>query len=155
MKIVYTGSFDPMTVGHLDIIKRASQIGEVHVLIAIHPDKPGLIPIDQRVELVKMCCQEAQINAQVDVTRGASVDYVRSLGEALVVRGVRDSTDWNYEANLCEMNKTIAPEVETIFLKSSPKLSHVSSSFARELHRLNQSLRGVCPGPIISFLEEH
>lgn len=153
MKLVYTGSFDPMTLGHLDIIKRASRLGDVHVLIATHPEKPGLIPIEQRGELVQLCCEEAQIKVQVEYTHGASVDYVQSLGQAVMVRGVRDSIDWSYEANLCEMNQSLAPGVETIFLKSRPELSHISSSFAKELLRLNKSLLGVCPESIVRFLE--
>lgn len=151
--LVYSGSFDPLTFGHLDIIKRAAKIGQLHILVAINTDKTSLIPIDKRVQLIQEALESLNIHAFVESSEDATVDYLKSLENSVLVRGVRDSLDWEQEARLDLMNKGIFEESETIFLQASPRFKHVSSSYARELLRIHKSLVDVCPESFVKHLQ--
>lgn len=150
--LVYSGSFDPLTYGHLDIIKRAAKIGTVHVLVARNMLKQSLIPHDLRVSLIEDTLQSIGVTAYVLSTDLATVDYLEQIDDGVLIRGVRDSIDWQMESRLDSMNKGIYQEAETVFLQASPQYRHISSSYAKELHRLSKSLNEVCPPSVVSFL---
>lgn len=153
-QIVYSGSFDPITLGHIDIIQRAVQLGKLHVLIAKHPQKQSFIRDEDKVSIINSVFHRLNIQAEVVLYKGATVDYLESLGDkSILIRGVRDSSDWHYEARLDLMNKGIYPQSETIFLQSTPGFQHISSSYVKELLRLNKPINNVCPPEVVEYLE--
>lgn len=153
-QIVYSGSFDPITLGHIDIIQRAVKLGRLHILIAKHPQKEPFIKDDNKVDIITRIFKRLNIQADVVVYKGATVDYLASLGaNSVLIRGVRDSSDWHYEARLDLMNKGIYAQSETVFLQSTPGFQHISSSYVRELLRLKKPINNACPPEVVEYLE--
>lgn len=132
MKAIVTGSFDPITVGHADLIKRASQIfDEVYAVMFINPDKEYYFSFEKRLEMLKTVCGDMK-NVTVDSSLGYVVDYCAEHGIGIIVRGIRDAEDLKYETEMAEMNHTLNPDVETLFLPAKPELVSVSSTGVRE-----------------------
>jgi len=130
---VYPGSFDPVTNGHLDIIQRAASIfDEVIVAVLHNPSKNGRFPVQKRLELLAKACAGLN-NVRFDCSAGLLVDYMRCTGARVVVRGLRDSADFESEAKMAQLNHCMAPEVETLFLLTAPEHASLSSSAVREI----------------------
>lgn len=133
---VYPGSFDPVTVGHLDLIERASQLcSELIVAVIDNPNKKTLFSLDERQELLSACLGHLP-NVSIDAFSGLLVDYVSAKGARLVFRGLRDSADTPMEMQMARLNRQMFPGCDTAFLSADGKLAHVSSSFVREIARL-------------------
>ena len=133
---VYPGTFDPITLGHEDVVRRATQLfGSVIVAVAAGHHKKTLFSVDERLEMV---CEAVKGYPQVQVETfgGLLRDFVVGHGGKAMVRGLRAVTDFDYEFQLAGMNRTLMPEVETVFLTPSDKFQFISSSFVREIATL-------------------
>jgi pantetheine-phosphate adenylyltransferase len=134
---VYPGTFDPITLGHEDVVRRASQLfGHVIVAVAAGHHKKTLFSLDERMEMVRECVA-AYPQVRVESFDGLLRDFVVSRGAKAMVRGLRAVTDFDYEFQLAGMNRTLMPEVETVFLTPSDRYQFISSTFVREIATLN------------------
>lgn len=135
---VYTGSFDPVTLGHLDIIRRASPLFDQLVIgVGINADKTSLFDPEQRVELVRSVTTNLD-NIRVELFKGLAVDFVRSLNARVMVRGIRPLTDIAGEFTMMMANFQLAPDIETVFLMAAEQYSHVSSSLLKQIAALSE-----------------
>lgn len=135
---VYTGSFDPITLGHLHIIHRASRLFDTLVIgIGINADKRSLFSPDQRRELVLKVTGEIK-NVRVEFFEGLAVDFVRSLDSRVMVRGIRPLTDIAGEFTMMMANRQLDAEIETVFLMADERFAHVSSSLLKQIASVSQ-----------------
>ncbi len=154
---VVPGSFDPVTLGHLDVIERAARIfDELHVLVVHNPDKTALLPIAQRVSLIQDSIVEARIPGDILVTSwsvGLLVDYCTDVGASVLVKGIRSQVDVAYETPMAIVNRNLA-KVETIFMLPDPGHAHVSSSLVRQVASLGGDVSPYVPRVVAEFLEQ-
>lgn len=133
MKAIYPGSFDPVTNGHLDLIKRASkQVDELIIAVLNNPSKKSLFDLDEKIMLLKETTKEYE-NVKIDSFKGLLSDYVTQKDCKVIIRGLRAMSDLEYEMQMALTNKKLNPEIETFFLVSSGKHSYLSSSIVREV----------------------
>ena len=153
---VVPGSFDPVTLGHLDVIERAAGIfDELHVLVVHNPDKAALLPIAQRVALIQDSIAEADIQGSIVVTSwsvGLLVDYCTDVGAKVLVKGIRSQVDVAYETPMAIVNRNLAG-VETVFMLPAPEHAHVSSSLVRQVAALGGDVRPYLPRVVADFLQ--
>ncbi len=154
---VYTGSFDPITLGHLHIIQRAAPLfDELVIGVGMNADKRSLFDPNQRVELVRSVTGGlAQV--RVEVFDGLAVDFVRSLGARVMVRGIRPLTDIAGEFTMMMANHQLAPDIETVFLMAAERYAHISSSLLKQIAALSdddEQLAKFVPQQIIQPLRE-
>lgn len=144
-RAVCSGSFDPVTNGHVNIFERASRMfDELIICVFNNVKKPGFFPVEQRVELLKQATAHLT-NVRVMSFSGLLTDFMRSQDAHIIVRGVRSVKDLEYEENEAQLIRYLAPEIDTIFLLTRPEYSFVSSSAIRELHAFNGSVTGLVP----------
>lgn len=151
---VYTGSFDPITLGHLDVIERASRIFErIVVGVGINPDKQPLFSLEERVGLVRASL-DGLANVQVELFSGLSVAFVREQGARVLLRGVRSLTDIEAEFTMTLANRKLDPSVETVFLMADAAYSHISSSLLKQITPLadDEALLRFVPAPVVAAL---
>jgi pantetheine-phosphate adenylyltransferase len=151
---VYTGSFDPVTLGHLDVIGRASRIFDAIVVgVGINPDKQPLFSLEERVDLVKAAVA-AFGNVRVERFSGLSVAFVREQGAHVLLRGVRSLTDIEAEFTMTLANRKLDPDVETVFLMADAAYSHISSSLLKQITPLadDEALSRFVPRPVVAAL---
>ena len=130
---VYPGSFDPVTLGHLDIIERSAKImDKVIVGVLKNNSKTPLFSVEERVNMLKDVTSHFP-NVEVQSFAGLLIDFVRSNDANVIVRGLRAITDFEYELQLAQMNRVIAPEIDTLFLTTNLKYAYLSSSMAKEV----------------------
>ena len=153
---IYPGSFDPITLGHVDIAQRAARIFDELVLSVYESDAYGskktLFTIDERLEMARAALRHLD-NVRVDSFSGLAVDYAHSVGANTIVRGLRAVTDFEYEFKYAHMNRHLAPEIEFVCLMTNSKQSFVSSSFIREVASLGGDVRGLVPDKVAEALE--
>lgn len=154
---VVPGSFDPVTLGHMDVIERATKVfDEVHVLVVHNPDKQALLPIAKRVELIEKSIRLHGLNAKnIVVTSwsvGLLVDYCTEVGAEVLVKGIRSQVDVAYETPMAIVNRNLAG-VETVFLLPDPAHAHVSSSLVRQVAALGGSINDYVPQPVAKYLQ--
>jgi pantetheine-phosphate adenylyltransferase len=153
---VVPGSFDPITLGHLDVIERAARIfDEVHVLVVHNPGKTALLPIAQRVSLIEQAVREAGFPPSVRVTSwsvGLLVDYCTEVGASVIVKGIRSQVDVAYETPMAIVNRNLGG-VETVFMLPSPAHAHVSSSLVRQVAALGGDISPYVPSAVSAFLQ--
>lgn len=135
MKVIYPGSFDPLTNGHVDIIKRLSNMfDEVIVAILINENKKSLFTVGEREDIIREAIEEEGLeNIRIDSFNGLLVNFARENDVKIIARGLRAVTDYEYEKNIARVNSTLYQGLETIFLLSNPTYSFVSSSGVREI----------------------
>jgi pantetheine-phosphate adenylyltransferase len=159
---VVPGSFDPVTLGHLDVIERASTIfDELHVLVVHNPAKNALIPVEERVALIEAAIADARSAAGgafagVTVTswsEGLLVDYCTQVGAKVLVKGIRSQVDVAYETPMAIMNRSLAG-VETVFLLPDPAHALVSSSLVRQVAGLGGDVAPYVPHGVVEYLRE-
>ena len=151
---VYTGSFDPITLGHLDVIRRASRIFEGLVVgVGINPEKQSLFSLEERVGLVRAAVA-GLANVRVELFSGLSVAFVREQGAHVLLRGVRSLTDIEAEFTMTLANRKLDPAVETVFLMADAEYSHVSSSLLKQITPLadDERLLRFVPRPVVEAL---
>ncbi|MBQ3849739.1 MAG: pantetheine-phosphate adenylyltransferase [Clostridia bacterium] len=142
---VFPGSFDPITVGHVEIVKRAAKIFDrVYVSILENPGKGSEFSVEDRLELINDAIKDIP-NAVSDAYAGLLVDYCRRKGANVIVRGIRTGNDVDYEAMLESVNNRIAPEITTVYLISGAEYMHISSSLVRQLMKIGISIDGLVP----------
>lgn len=130
---VYPGTFDIVTNGHLDIIRRcAARFAEVVVAVASNDRKTPLFSVEERLDALRKVCASFS-NVRVDALDGLTVDYVQRIGAEVIIRGLRFVSDFEFELQMALMNRSMAPEIETIFLAPSAEFSFLSSSLVREV----------------------
>ncbi len=153
MKIaIYPGSFDPITNGHADIVKRAAGVfDKVIVAVSINSLKTPLFSIDERIELAKKVFCDHD-NVEVATFNGLLADYAKNVGAKTIIKGLRAVSDFEYEFQMAHMNKKLYPEVETMFMMSNQKYSYLSSSIVKEVGRLGGDLSGLVPEQIIDII---
>lgn len=151
---VYAGSFDPVTLGHEDIIRRAAKLCDrLLVTVMYNPAKHGCFSVETRLELLRKVTADLP-NVEVDAWNGLLVDYVQKTGADFVVRGIRGTQDLESETNLAEVNRRLLPSLETIFLMTKPELACVSSSIVREAALFNADYSGFVPACILDDLKD-
>jgi len=143
---IYPGSFDPITYGHLDIIKRALKVFDrVIVAVAHNSEKDPLFSVAERVELLKKATKGIK-GVEVDDFKGLVVDYVRRKKLRIVIRGLRMISDFEYEFQMALTNRKLSKDVETIFMMPSESYSYLSSKLIKEAASLGANLKGFVPG---------
>lgn len=153
---VYTGSFDPLTLGHLDVIQRAARIFDrVVVGVGINPDKQPMFTLAERVDLVRKSVGHLT-NVQVESFDGLAVAFVRAQGGKVLLRGVRSLTDIEAEFTMSLANRNLDPEIETVFLMTDAQYSHISSSLLKQITPLadDAALAKFVPVPVVRLLRE-
>ncbi|MCP2030539.1 pantetheine-phosphate adenylyltransferase [Okibacterium sp. HSC-33S16] len=153
---VVPGSFDPVTLGHLDVIERAAGLfDELHVLVVHNPSKVALLPISERVSLLEESIRDAGIGGNVVVASwsvGLLVDYATDVGASVLVKGIRSQVDVAYETPMAIVNRHLAG-VETVFMLPDPAHAHVSSSLVRQVSSLGGDVTPYVPAPVARFLQ--
>ena len=154
---VVPGSFDPVTLGHLDVIGRAANIfDELHVLVVHNPGKTALLPIAQRGSLIQDAVADAKLGDNILVTSwsvGLLVDYCTDVGASVLVKGIRSQVDVAYETPMAIVNRNLAG-VETIFMLPEPAHAHVSSSLVRQVAGLGGDVAPYVPKAVADFLQK-
>lgn len=151
---VYAGSFDPLTLGHLDVIKRASGLfSSLVVAVGEAREKKPLFPYEERVALIQDCTSGLK-NVTVESFSGLAVNFARKVGAGAMIRGVRSTADYAYEVQMALMNRAMTPEIETIFIPTSPQYSHISSSLAKEIALHGGDMSLLVPPVVVNKLAE-
>lgn len=146
---VYPGSFDPLTNGHLDIIKRASKLfDKLIVAVLYNSAKKGMFSMEERVDLINKCIGTMD-NVEVKKFDGLLVDFVKDNGATTIVKGLRAVSDYEYELQMSMLNKHIDDDIETIFLMSDIQNSFLSSSIVKELAKHGGDISGLVPDEIV------
>lgn len=151
---LFAGSFDPMTTGHLDIIERASKLfDKLYVGIFYNPHKTGFLSIESRLKTVEKAVEHLK-NVQVIASHDELVvDVAKKLGVHVLVRGLRNAADLQYEASFDFYNHQLAGEMDTVYLHSRPEHVYISSSAVRELLKFNQDIRNYVPSSVLEELK--
>ena len=156
---IYPGSFDPITLGHLDIIQRSLNVVDRLVIAVSNNDsKNHMITVDDRLKLIqetiKILPQESQERIKIEKFNNLLVHYVKSKNASLIIRGLRAVSDFEYEFLMTGMNRTIDKDIETIFLMSAEKYHFISSRFIKEIHKLGGDISKSVPKPVLDFLSK-
>lgn len=134
----YPGSFDPLTLGHMDIITRAAKfVDKLVIAVGVHHGKKPLFTVEDRVGMLKaeaaLVSKKTGITIEVQTFDNLSVVAARDVGADVIIRGLRDSGDFDYEIQMTSMNAQMAPDIETVFLAASPEVRHIASSLVRQI----------------------
>lgn len=149
---VYAGSFDPVTVGHLDLIERAAALfDEVIVAIGVHPTRRPLFTYDERKNLLEEVVQSIP-RVRVDRFGGLLIDYCKQVGARVIVRGLRAATDFEYELQIAHANADMDPSVDTVFLPTRANYGFVSASLVREIASHGGNVSHYAPEPVCKAL---
>ena len=151
---IYPGSFDPVTLGHLNIIKRASAcFDKVIVCVMVNSSKKGLFVPEERMEMLRRCVERFP-NVEVDCSDELLAAYAKRKGANVLVKGLRAVSDYEYEVQMAVVNRKLNPELETMFLASSEKYTYLSSSIVKEMARYHADLEGCLPREIIDAVNQ-
>lgn len=155
MKIaIYPGSFDPITKGHLDILKNASGIfDKVIIAVARNGEKKGFLSTEERVELIKKSI-EGLDNVEVDAFEGLTIEYAKKRGAEILIRGLRAVSDFEYEMQLSQTNSALCDKIKTVFLTTKPKYNFISSSTIREILQNNGDISKFVPQAVNEYLTQ-
>ena len=153
-KAVCPGSFDPITNGHIDIIKRAAELfDEVTVLVVTNPDKKCVFSPEERCTLIEKAIEGIK-DVKVDSFSGLLADYVKQNEMSAIVKGIRSSSDFEYEFQMALANKSLAPNAETVFLTADPRNMYVSSSLIRQIAGFGGDISDFVPKNIAPEIEK-
>jgi pantetheine-phosphate adenylyltransferase len=151
-KAMYPGSFDPITIGHLDIIKRASKLfEELYIVIMVNPKKNYTFDENQRKSFIEECVKDLD-NVKVIIGEGLTVNMAKSLDCGVLIRGIRAVVDYEYELQQATTNMILNQDIETVFLVSRPEYSFLSSSIAKEIARYGGDTTDFIPGEIYNMV---
>jgi pantetheine-phosphate adenylyltransferase len=151
---IYPGSFDPLTNGHINLVERALHIFDtITISVAINTRKPNLFSLDERVAMIDRVFKNND-QVKVDSFEGLLVDYVSKRKNAIVIRGIRTNTDFEYELGVAQANRHLSPSFETVFMMTDPQYSFLSSSMIKEIVSLGGSTNGMLPAFIEQSLKQ-
>ena len=151
----YPGSFDPVTNGHLDVLMQASRLADkVIVGIGIHPGKTPLFSFDERADLIRGVASEHRIDVDVIAFDNLLVDAAQDAGASILIRGLRDGTDLDYEMQMAGMNGTMAPELTTVFFPASPMVRSITATLVRQIAKMGGDVSPFVPDAIHKALIE-
>lgn len=154
----YPGSFDPVTNGHLDVIERACKIVD-HLVVAVgvNAKKQPLFALEDRIELLRQTLAPIGKRTDTEFTvvefSGLMVNAARESGAKLVIRGLRDTTDYNYEMQMVGMNAQMAPDLQTVFVPSSPHVRHISATLVRQIAEMGGDISAFVPAIVLKALK--
>ena len=153
---LFPGTFDPVTNGHLDVIRRAAPLFDRVVVAVSTAGKATLFPVEERVALLRAALVEADAKGLAHVSvapfEGLLVEFARAQGARVLLRGVRTFQDWEYELRMVQMNRHLAPDLETVFLAPGVENAFLSSTLIREVSALGADLSGLVPAPVAAAL---
>jgi pantetheine-phosphate adenylyltransferase len=154
---LYTGSFDPVTNGHVDVIRSASGLCDrLVVAIGVHPGKAPLFSAQERAEMIELVCKAdaAARNCELSVVTfsGLAVDAARAAGAGMIVRGLRDGSDLDYEMSMAGMNGVMAPEVQTVFLPAGLNVRHITATLVRQIALMGGDVTSFAPPLVVEAL---
>jgi pantetheine-phosphate adenylyltransferase len=155
---LYAGSFDPITNGHLDVVRQAFGLADRLVLaIGVHPGKPPLFPFEDRLLMLTEACGPLAKAAGVELACLTFDDLVISLaqreGATILIRGLRDGSDFDYEMQMAGMNGTMAPGVQTVFLPASPAVRPITATLVRQIAKMGGDITPFVPAPVAARLK--
>jgi pantetheine-phosphate adenylyltransferase len=155
---LYTGSFDPVTNGHLDVLRQACRVADrIVVAIGVHSSKAPLFSAEERAEMLRVVCEpvlKAQgVEMEVGTFSDLAVDAARRHGASLIVRGLRDGTDFDYEIQMASMNATMAPEIQTVFFPASPPVRPITATLVRQIAVMGGDVSAFVPGLVAERLK--
>jgi pantetheine-phosphate adenylyltransferase len=153
---LYSGTFDPLTNGHLDVIRQGVALFDsVVVAIGVHPGKAPWLTFEERAEAVRAVADEEGFAAQVGVVSfdGLVVEAAKEQGACAILRGLRDGSDFDYEMQMAGMNGTLAPGIRTVFLPASPGLRHISGTLVRQIAALGGDVSAFAPAASVEALK--
>ncbi|BAP18010.1 pantetheine-phosphate adenylyltransferase [cyanobacterium endosymbiont of Epithemia turgida] len=155
MIAIYPGSFDPITLGHLDIIERGGKLFEqIIVAVLCNPNKHSLFSVEKRVGQIRECTQHLT-NVKVDSFTGLTVDYARLRSAGVLLRGLRVLSDFEKELQMAHTNKTLSEEIETVFLATTTEYSFLSSSNVKEIAQFGGSISHLVPENVARDIYRH
>lgn len=144
--VVYPGTFDPITMGHLDIINRALELFDrVIVAVARHPNKTPLFTLEERLQMIQECFNGTDKNIEIEAVSGLLVEYASTKGAKSIVRGLRAVSDFEYEFQLALMNRRLERNVETVFLMTGFRWIYISSSIIKDAAQHGGDVTGLVP----------
>lgn len=153
-KAIYPGSFDPITLGHLDIIRRAAKaMDEVVIGILKNSKKESTFTLEERKEMIEACIQDMP-NVSVKFFEGMTVDFARENDAHIIVRGLRAVSDFEYEMQLAQTNHSIDPDMDTIFFTTSLEYAFLSSTIVKEIGMYGKDVSRYVPEPVIKKMQE-
>lgn len=153
-KAVYPGSFDPVTFGHLDIIERSARMSDSLIIgVLINNSKTPLFSVEERVNMLRSVTKDIP-NVEIKAFGGLTVDFVRENHADAVIRGLRAVTDFEYELQIAQINRVIAPEVDTIFLTTNLNYSYLSSSIVKEVAAFDGDISSFVPAQIAELVKQ-
>ena len=151
---VYPGTFDPITNGHLDLIRRASRLFDrVIVAVSDNPQKQPMFSLEERKQFIEKSVEGIK-DIEVDVFHGLMVNYAKSKGAAAVIRGLRAVSDFEYEFQMALMNRKLAPELETVYLMPSEEYTYINSTIAKEVASLGGKVECFLPECVVEALNK-
>ena len=157
-RAIFPGSFDPLTNGHLDIIKRSLPLfDEVVIAVLNNPDKKPLFSVEERLEMIRAIADEMEKGdccLTVDSFSGLTADFARKKEAAAIVRGIRAVADYEYELRMALMNRRLEPAIETVFLVAAEEFSYVSSSLIKQVYTLGGRVQGLVPDLVETKMRE-
>ena len=146
--VVYPGSFDPITWGHIDVIKRLSpHYEEIVVLVTNNSKKNYFFSSETRVQLIESSLK-GMTNVKVDQFDGLTMDYAQQIGASLIIRGLRNTIDFEYERAMAHTNKKLCPHIETMVVFSNPRFDYLSSQMVKEVAHFNRPLDDLVPSEV-------
>ncbi|RKH49833.1 pantetheine-phosphate adenylyltransferase [Corallococcus llansteffanensis] len=150
---IYPGSFDPLTNGHLSLIQRSLKMFDrLIVAIAVNPKKTPLFSQEERIELIRDACKDSRV--EVDAFHGLLVDYVHQRKVSVVIRGLRAVSDFEYEFQLANMNRKLAPDIDTVFMMTGEDYFYISSQLVREVASFGGDVEGLVPPNVYAGLRK-
>ncbi len=151
---LYAGTFDPVTYGHLDVVRRAAALfDKVIVGVSVNPRKAPLFSTEERVEMLRESCRGMD-RVEIAVVPGLVVEFARATGASVIVRGLRAVSDFEFELQMASTNRALAPEVETIFFTPAPEYHYLSSSLVSDIARFGGDVTQFVPDDVGRRLRE-
>ena len=150
---IYPGSFDPITKGHLDILKTGAEIFDrVIIAVARNSEKKGFLSVDERVKLIKESILDIE-NAEVDSFEGLTIEYAKKREAKVLLRGLRAVSDFEYELQLSQANSALSGDIKTVFLTTKPKYNFICSSTIKEIYLNNGDISKFVPEAVYEYLK--
>ncbi|WP_445505130.1 pantetheine-phosphate adenylyltransferase [Microvirga sp. G4-2] len=155
---LYTGSFDPVTNGHLDVLRQACSVADrIVVAIGVHSSKAPIFSAEERAEMLRAVCGPVLLSKGVELEVATfsdlAVDAAKRHGASLIIRGLRDGTDFNYEIQMASMNATMAPDVQTLFFPASPPVRPITATLVRQIAAMGGDVSAFVPALVAERLK--